>query len=333
MDAVAEAPVAPAEPAVAAPAEKPEVLTVKPPDTIDLIRESITEAKGDRGVEPKKAKAEGEEEEAGEGDPPAEDEEKPAAEGEGEGEGAGEDPKDHAPVPYQRFSKVIAERNDLRAKVRDMEPEFAELRETKTKYDRMAEILEDAFSMAPWDPIMQAFANHYLVQGREPRPDEITNPAEYAKYVRTVGERQGRRSAEQSAVDASTSVAQKQILEGYDQEEAKLKKDPIFGTFLGDKDMVDEAYGFLHDLYRSVGNDHSRMRIKTLEGALRYLHGDEIAKMERESGRKEAAARIAQPKPAPIKPGTTRAPKAPVDYSKLSGKDQIRQAIREAREV
>jgi len=234
-----------------------------------------------------------------------------------------EKPRRQPPVPYERFSKVVAAKNEALDQLEDTRARLAELEKYAEQVKPAVALFESIQKARQFDPrIRELLHDHWLFTGRQPSTEDIDDVRAYADFL-----------AERRLAEASQNQPKETEPQGLDEreqkiydvwlsEEEKLKRDKELG-FIATDDRLSETYNEILERVRK-GEDVSKL---SFEKVFRELFFDDIVEAERERGRKEAMARKARQKPASMSPGRAATSK-PADLSKLPLHEHIHRFVR-----
>lgn len=241
---------------------------------------------------------------------------------EGEEKAKGQENLRQAPVPYERFAKVVAERNEL-------EDKYDELQAKVEKYDAFAkevgpalEFVKNLIAARNFDPkIRELFQDHWLFTGRDPQDSDIDNLKAYGEFL--AEQKRSDTSAVASTGEEETEEADSEaVLKRWEEEEKKISSDKDLAT-LATPERIDETY---REIQRRGlrGEDIASL---SFEKVFRDLWFSDILEAKKEAGRKEAAAKAVRKKPASMKPGRAIVSEGTPDFSKMTLQEHIRHVI------
>lgn len=224
------------------------------------------------------------------------------------------------PVPYKRFAKAIADKNDALDKVSQLEEKISEFNKYVESTKDIVDFARRLFLAKSFDPrIRELYQDHWLFNGREPQVSDIEDPKAYGEYLREIddyGEAESETSEEVS--DESKDA----LIGRWMSEEKSLLSDAELRPIVT-KERLIETYRNIMERIDS-GEDVSRLSFAKV---FRDLWFDDIVEAKKEAARKEATSKVTKRKPASLRPGLSGQPKQR-DLSKLPLHEHIAAVVR-----
>lgn len=224
------------------------------------------------------------------------------------------------PVPYKRFAKAIADKNEALDRIEALEEEKAQLEEYVMKTKDVIDFAKRLVAARNFDPrIRELFQEHWLFTGREPQETDIDNVRAYGEYLAEI---RSQDETQEAPEETDNDAAEEAIMKTWISEEEKLAADPELKPIVT-KERLIETYREIAERGRK-GEDVSKLSFAKV---FRDLWFDDIIEAKKEAARKEASSKVSKKKPASMKPGQASQPK-PRDLSKLPLHEHIAAVVR-----